>query len=171
MLKKLKYKLFYLMFLISDKNLEQKEKNRIAERFLIYNNNQVLKSIKKQNIKKVLILLPHCIQYYDCSYKITSYVENCKKCYKCKIANFLDLKEIYPIEIKIANGGTLARKHIKDTKPDLVIAVACKRDLISGIIDAYPIKVLGVFNEIKNEPCISTGVSITKIENYLKQIF
>ena len=51
--------------------------------------------------------------------------------------------------LKIATGGTLARKYVKDLRPDLIIAVACKRDLISGIKDAEPFLVYGVFNKIK----------------------
>ena len=139
------------------------EKNEIAEKFLEYNNKIVEKELKNREIKKTLILLPHCVQKYVCPYKVTSDIENCRNCGQCVISDLLQLKKEYPVEIKIATGGTLARKHIKETRPNLVIAVACKRDLMSGIHDAFPVKVIGVFNKILNEPCVNTTVSIEEI--------
>jgi len=74
------------------------------------------------------------------------------------------------IEVKIATGGTLARKYVKEIRPSLIIAVACKRDLISGIRDAEPFLVYGVFNKIKNESCINTTVAIEDIYAILEEI-
>lgn len=147
------------------------KKNEIAEKFLEYNNKRVEKELKNKEIKKTLILLPHCIQKYACPYKVTSDIENCRNCGQCVISDLLELKKEYPVEIKIATGGTLARKHIKEIRPNLVIAVACKRDLMSGIHDAFPVKVIGIFNKILNEPCINTTVSIEKIRRVLKNFY
>lgn len=168
MFTKVKYNIFYLWFMYSDRKLKQKQKNKIAQRFLEFNNKRVMKNIK--NKKNILVLLPHCLQKYDCPYKVTAFIENCKKCYKCVIADFIDIKEQYGVDVKIATGGTLARKYVKELKIDLVIAVACKRDLVSGIYDAYPVDVIGVFNEIVGEPCINTNVAIDKIKNILNRI-
>lgn len=170
-LTKLRYELFYVRFVLSERKKKPKEFNSIADKFLKYNNDRVFKKIEKKKISKVLILLPHCIQKYSCPFKITSSIENCKKCGQCVVGDFLHIKSKFPVEVKIATGGTLARKHIKDSRPDIVIAVACKRDLVAGIHDAFPVNVLGVFNEIPNEPCIDTTVSIKKIEEYLNKIF
>lgn len=168
---KLKYNLYYLRFVLSERKRSPKEFSKVATDFLIYNNKRVLQKIQNKKIEKVLILLPHCVQNYSCPFKITSDIENCKRCGKCVIGDFLSIKEKFAVEIKIATGGTLARKHIKDTRPDVVIAVACKRDLVSGVHDAYPVDVIGVFNEITNEPCVDTTVSIKKIYEYLNRIF
>jgi len=87
------------------------------------------------------------------------------------VYNFVDIKNKYKnIDVKIATGGTLARKYVKDLRPDLIIAVACKRDLISGIRDAEPFLVYGVFNKIKNEFCINTTVAIEDIYAILEEI-
>ena len=48
--------------------------------------------------------------------------------------------------------------------------MACKRDLISGIRDAEPFLVYGVFNKIKNESCINTTVAIEDIYAILEEI-
>ena len=52
-----------------------------------------------------------------------------------------------------------------------MIAVACKRDLMSGIHDAFPVRVIGVFNKILNEPCVNTTVSIEEIRRVLKNFY
>lgn len=167
---KMKYEFYYILFLISERKKKHEDRNKLADSFLKYNNNRILKNIKNKTVEKLLILLPHCIQKYSCPLKITSNIENCKRCGKCVICEFLTLKNEFNIEIKVATGGTLARKYIKELKPQLVLAVACKRDLVSGIHDAYPVNVYGVFNEIKNEPCIDTTVSIEKIRDILSYI-
>jgi len=163
--------LLYIAFIITIKFKKQKLNDYFSKKFLEINNDYVLKKIKKKINGKILILLPHCIQLYDCEYKITSDINNCRVCGKCVIYNFVDMQNKYQnVEIKIATGGTLARKYVKEIKPNLIIAVACKRDLISGIKDAEPFLVYGVFNKIKNESCINTTVAMKDIYTILEEI-
>ena len=89
-------------------------------------------------------------------------------CGKCKIKELLKLKEKYGTEVFIATGGTLARKIIIDNRPKAVIAVACERDLTSGIKDIRKLPVLGIFNTRPNGPCIDTNIDIKEIENAIK---
>lgn len=144
----------------------------LAEKFLDYNNKAVIKRLKGKNISgdRVMIMLPHCIQNYDCGIKITSDVARCVKCGKCDIGAILTLKEKYNIPVKVATGGTLARKHIKEIRPKLVIAVACERDLISGIYDSFPMPVIGFFNQRVNGPCYNTKVAVAEIDEALAKI-
>ena len=163
--------LLYILFMMTTKFKNPKLNNYFSQKFLEINNKYVLKKIKKKTNDKILILLPHCIQLYDCEYKITADINNCRVCGKCAVYNFVDIKNKYKnIDVKIATGGTLARKYVKDLRPDLIIAVACKRDLISGIRDAEPFLVYGVFNKIKNESCINTTVAIEDIYAILEEI-
>ena len=168
---KLLKSLLYILFMLTTKFKNPNLNNYFSQKFLELNNNYVLKKIKKKINDKILILLPHCIQLYDCEYKITADINNCRVCGKCVVCNFVDIKNKYKnVDIKIATGGTLARKYVKDLRPDLIIAVACKRDLISGIRDAEPFLVYGVFNKIKNESCINTTVAIEDIYAILEEI-
>jgi len=130
----------------------------------------VLKRCKNIPVNRVSILLPHCIQNYECPLKVTSKIENCKECGKCKVGDIIGLQKKYGVKAKIATGGTLARKFLKETKPKLVIAIACERDLVSGIYDAFPMSVYGVFNKKVNGPCFNTDLSIEEIESVLKKL-
>ncbi|WP_300330957.1 DUF116 domain-containing protein [Fusobacterium sp.] len=165
------YNYYFICYFFKEKLLnDQKAFNEYSYKLVKYNNKKVLNRLKGKIPKRISILLPHCIQDYDCVFKITSNIENCKRCGKCRIGDILELKEKYNISVKVATGGTLARMYLKEEKPDFIIAVACKRDLVSGIFDMYPMNVYGVFNIIKNSPCVNTDVDIKEIEKILNLI-
>jgi Uncharacterized conserved protein len=84
------------------------------------------------NVNKILVLLPHCIQNSKCDVRLTFDVFKCRRCGQCKIKDLIELAEKYGVSIAIATGGTIARKVVKEVKPDAIVAVACERDLSSG---------------------------------------
>ena len=57
------------------------------------------------------------------------------------------------------------KKIIIENKPKAVIAVACERDLTSGIQDMKHIPVLGIFNKRPNGPCVDTFIDIHEVED------
>ncbi|MFN3698586.1 MAG: DUF116 domain-containing protein, partial [Dictyoglomus sp.] len=59
----------------------------------------------------------------------------------------------------------IARKVVKDIRPDAIVAVACERDLSSGVVDTYPIPVIGILNERPHGPCFNTTVNLKKVED------
>lgn len=132
-------------------------------------NNSKVRSMR-YNLKsnELLILLPHCIQNSKCVHKITNNIENCARCGKCDVKDILLLKEKYHLNIAVATGGTLARKWVEKFKPKAIVAVACERDLLSGIRDVKGIPVLGIFNYRPNGPCFDTKVDIIKLEEAIK---
>ena len=164
---------YIILFFIYEKFYKsESENNKISKLFVKQNNKLTLKRISNKNIKgkKILILLPHCIQDDDCCIKITSDIDNCKICGKCDVGFIKKLKNLYGLNVKIATGGTLARKAVKELTPDLVIAVACERDLITGIFDSYPMPIYGIFNIRENGPCFNTRISQNELESVIKKI-
>lgn len=140
-------------------------KDEIRKIFIKINNAYIYSNKYKINSKDLIILIPHCIQNHSCKLKVTNNIDNCKKCGICKINDLLKLKEKYNTKIFVATGGTLARKIIVDNKPKAVIAVACERDLTSGVREVNKIPVLGVFNARPNGPCVDTDINIKEIED------
>ncbi|MFC1485043.1 DUF116 domain-containing protein [bacterium] len=139
-------------------------------RVFIKINNYIVFKYKISSDPNVLILLPHCLQYEDCVFRITKSIENCRKCGKCVIKDFVNIKEQLSIPIQIATGGTLARKAVKENTPDIILACACERDLSSGIYDSYPFLVFGILNETPNGPCSNTIVDVEKLEGVLRRV-
>jgi uncharacterized protein len=144
------------------------KKSEIRRSFVAINNQLVMAEAQKVKPEKMLILLPHCLQNHDCAVRITGDVQNCKLCGKCKIKNLATLSEKYHVHVAVATGGTLARKIVVEKRPKIIIAVACERDLTSGIQDAYPIPVFGIFNRRPFGPCFDTDVNIDLVEKGLK---
>ncbi len=154
--------------LIGVVKLFNKDKDSIRRVHANINNLLVKTNTKKTDRDKILILLPHCLQNDKCDIKITNDINNCKECGVCDIGELLKLKERYGINIVVATGGTLARAWVKKTKPQCIIAVACERDLSSGINDIKHIPVMGVLNERPNGPCFNTRIDIEKVEDAIK---
>ena len=77
--------------------------------------------------------------------------------------------EEYPnVVLQTAPGGNVARKSIKETRPRAIVAVACERDLVSGIQDVAPkIPVLGICNSRPAGPCKDTLVDLVEFRNAL----
>jgi len=138
--------------------------DRVRRSFVAMNNQLVLAENKKVRPERLLILLPHCLQNHECGIRITGNIENCKKCGKCKIKDLVGLSEKYHMPISVATGGTLARRIVVEKRPDIIIAVACERDLTSGIQDSYPIPVFGILNMRPFGPCYDTDIDLDLVE-------
>jgi len=145
-------------------------KEKILRSYIEVNNNLVKSKKLLLEGRQVLILLPHCLQDSDCPHKITMDISNCQQCGKCSIAEIIALGEKYHTLIKVATGGTLARKFIEESRPRGVVAVACERDLSMGIHDSSALPVIGVLNCRPNGPCINTDVDLAKIEQAILTI-
>lgn len=138
--------------------------DKIKSSFIAVNNQLV--RIKELVIEpdELLVLAPHCLQKNSCPHKITTDINNCKRCGRCPVDKLLDIRDKYGVHIGLATGGTLARKYVKEYRPKAIVAIACERDLASGIQDSNPIPVLGVLNERPNGPCFNTEISIPQLE-------
>ena len=117
-------------------------KNEMRKIYVKLNNSYIYSNKYNFNSKDIMILIPHCVQKNSCKLKVTNKIENCAKCGLCNVSDLVKLKEKTGINIFIATGGTLARKVIIENKPKAVIAVACERDLTSGIQDMKHIPVI-----------------------------
>jgi uncharacterized protein len=164
---------YLILFFIHEKFAKNDfENNKISKRFINYNNRITINRIKRKDIigGNILLLLPHCLQEDNCGIKVTSDIEKCINCGKCDIGFIKKMKTKYGINVKVATGGTLARKAVKEYKPKIVIAVACERDLVTGIFDSYPMPIYGIFNIRENGPCFNTKISQEDIEKVLTEL-
>jgi hypothetical protein len=140
-------------------------REKVKQSFIELNNHLVRSNTNRTRPQRLLVLLPHCIQDFECQIKITGNVKNCKGCGKCEIKDLIELTDQYQVKIAVATGGTLARRIIVENKPEAIVAVACELDLTSGIQDSYPIPVIGILNERPHGPCINTKVDIQKVKS------
>lgn len=143
-------------------------KEKIRRSFIEVNNHLVYSLASKVPSDKILILVPHCLQKHDCPHKVTIDAHNCRRCGRCSIQALLELAGDYQSALVVATGGTLARRFIVEHKPQAIIAVACERDLTSGIKDTNPIPVLGILNWRPNGPCFDTEVDLSQVKDAIE---
>ncbi len=163
--------MFPLMLLLGRVLRVPRENIRLS--FVKVNNEMVLGELgngdKKIAPEKILVLLPHCIQNAECPYRASQNINLCRRCGKCTLGEILDLRDAFGCAVVIATGGTIARKIVVETRPKLILAVACERDLTSGIQDTYPLPVFGIINERPFGPCFNTNVKLPLLKEALQK--
>jgi hypothetical protein len=75
----------------------------------------------------------------------------------------------YKIPVFVATRGQLARRVIKERRPRAVVAVACERDMVSGLHDvAGRVPVLGLTLTLPSGPCKDTRLDLARLEEWVK---
>lgn len=136
---------------------------KIRRSFIEVNNSLVRAKNLRVSSNRLLLLMPRCIQFATCGVKITPVVTNCKRCGKCVINDLVGLKLRIDTELFVATGGTLARQMLEEKKPHAIVAVACERELVSGIQDSYPLPVIGIINLRPEGPCVNCQVDLKEV--------
>ncbi|PKN00664.1 MAG: hypothetical protein CVU77_09160 [Elusimicrobia bacterium HGW-Elusimicrobia-1] len=142
----------------------------IERKVVEINNKLTCDSLRGKRAASVLLLLPHCLQLDSCPHKITSDILNCRACGKCDVAGILSLEGKYGIIIKVATGGRLAKKWVEESGADIILAVACERELVEGITAVWPARVLAVENSQPEGPCVNTRVDVSRLSGALEEL-
>lgn len=141
------------------------------QRNYIHLTNNLVKSLRLRfSPEDILVLAPHCIQKANCPHRITHDLNNCNRCGGCQIGNLTEMQEEFGFRLAVVSGGTGARQVVKKMKPRAIVAIACERDLMSGIQDVFPHPVLGVVNIRPHGPCLNTEVDWTELETAIKSL-
>jgi uncharacterized protein len=75
----------------------------------------------------------------------------------------------YQVPVFVATRGQLARRVIRERRPRAVVAVACERDMVSGLHDvAGKVPVLGLTLTLPSGPCRDTRVDLGLLEEWLR---
>ncbi len=146
------------------------DKDKFWRAYININNKLVKYRLRNNPSSQMLILLPHCMQNKDCSRRISEDINNCRRCGGCNIGEVADMLEPWGIKTVVAKGGTAARNTVKEYKPDLILAVACERELLSGMVDVGRIPVIGVINQRPNGYCTNTAVDVSSLKSTLTEL-
>ncbi len=125
-------------------------RDRVSNSFIKVHNMVLKASPNRLSAERLLILLPRCLE-------------------RATRSQVLD--RIDPLEAKTvtASGGEEARKAIQEYRPSVILAIACERDLISGLKDvADRIPVLAIANKRPQGPCKNTQLPIEELDAALR---
>jgi hypothetical protein len=80
----------------------------------------------------------------------------------------LDIAKRHGVSAFVATRGQLARRVIKERRPKAVVAVACERDMVSGLHDvAGRVPVLGLTMTLPNGPCKDASIDLRRMEEFV----
>lgn len=81
----------------------------------------------------------------------------------------LTLAGKYEVPVFVATRGQLARRAIRERRPRAVVAVACERDMVTGLHDvAARLPVLGLTMTLPNGPCKDAALDLVTLERYMR---
>ena len=81
----------------------------------------------------------------------------------------LDVAGRYEVPVFVATRGQLARRAIRERRPRAVVAVACERDMVTGLHDvAGKIPVLGLTMSLPAGPCKDAVIDIGRFESWVR---
>lgn len=100
---------------------------------------------------ELLILIPRCLS-------------------RASLDGVMDIARRYDVATFVATRGAYARQAIRERRPKAVVAVACERDMISGLHDvAGRLPVLGLTMQLPNGPCKDASLDLAKMEEFVRK--
>jgi hypothetical protein len=134
--------------------------SRVADRFgrrdwvenasvKVYNALALLRG-RKVGKGELLLLIPRCLS-------------------KDTLDGVLGIAGRYGVPVFVATRGQLARRVIRERRPRAVVAVACERDMVSGLHDvAGRIPVLGLTMTLPSGPCKDALLDLGQLEDWVR---
>jgi hypothetical protein len=134
--------------------------SRVADRFgrrdwvenaavKVYNDLAVMRG-RKVGQGELLLLIPRCLS-------------------KVTLDGVLGIAGKYGVPVFVATRGQLARRVIRERRPRAVVAVACERDMVSGLHDvAGKIPVLGLTMTLPSGPCKDASLDLAQLEQWVR---
>jgi len=99
---------------------------------------------------ELLVLIPRCLS-------------------KEALDGVLTIAGRYEVPVFVATRGQLARRVIRERRPRAVVAVACERDMTTGLRDvAGKLPVLGLTMRLPNGPCRDAMLDLDLMERWVK---
>ncbi len=99
---------------------------------------------------ELLVLIPRCLS-------------------KQALDGVLEIAGRYEVPVFVATRGQLARRVIRERRPRAVVAVACERDMMTGLRDvAGKLPVLGLTMQLPNGPCRDASIDLDQMEKWVQ---
>jgi uncharacterized protein len=124
-------------------------RDRVSNSFIKVHNVVLKAYANRLSVERLLILVPRCLE-------------------RAARSQVVDRIDRIAAKMVTAAGGEEARKAIQENKPSMILAIACERDLISGLKDvADRIPVLAIPNRRPQGPCKNTQLPIEELDEAL----
>lgn len=109
-----------------------------------------LPRVKRVNAGELLLLVPRCLS-------------------RATLDRVLESAGRHDVPVFVATRGQLARRVIRERRPRAVVAVACERDMVTGLHDvAGKVPVLGLTMTLPAGPCKDAELDHETLDGYLR---
>jgi len=126
------------------------QRDRVEHAGIDAYNAYALRRGRKFGRGELLVLIPRCLS-------------------KETLDGVLGIAGRYDVPVFVATRGQLARRAIRERRPRAVVAVACERDMTTGLRDvAGKLPVLGLTMRLPNGPCRDAVVDLDVMETWVK---
>jgi hypothetical protein len=119
---------------------------------------------------QVLLLLPRCLHKDTCRQNVMLSLDECQRCGKCSLAALAQLRDDFGVAACVVGGGRQALAHTRRKEIKAVVAVACEKELVHGILAAFPKPVLAITNTTPEGPCRNTLADPQKVAEAIKEL-
>lgn len=127
------------------------------EKLIITLNNAWVRARRvKVRPDEVLLLLPHCLHKQSCPQNVLHSLDECRRCGQCTVGALARIRDDFGVVACVVGGGRQALEHTRRPEIKAVVAVACHKELVQGIMAAFPKPVLAVPNITPEGPCKNT---------------
>jgi hypothetical protein len=107
---------------------------------------------RRVNKGELLVLVPRCLS-------------------KETLDGVLAIAGRYDVPVFVATRGQLARRVIRERRPRAVVAVACERDMMTGLRDvAGKLPVLGLTMRLPNGPCRDAVLDLDVMDRWVRSL-
>jgi hypothetical protein len=126
------------------------QRDRVEHAGIDAYNAYALRRGRKFGRGELLVLIPRCLS-------------------KEALDGVLGIAGRYDVPVFVATRGQLARRAIRERRPRAVVAVACERDMTTGLRDvAGKLPVLGLTMRLPNGPCRDAAIDLPVMEEWVR---
>ena len=136
--------------------------------FLRLNNWLVRRKKFRLSPLSIILLGPRCLQNSDCVRRIVNDPKECQGCGRCDVAALVRLSSDLEVGLAFVTGGEMALRLARRPGVSAVVAMACPRELILGLLRKGKKPVLVVPIERPCGPCRDTRVNLGEVEEALR---
>ncbi len=116
----------------------------------------------------VLVLCPRCLQDSRCGQAIVNDPKECRRCGNCDVAGLVALSEEHGVRLSFVTGGEIALALVRDPLVKAVVALACEKEIILGLLRKGSKPILSVILQRPHGPCRDTRIELSGVEQAVR---
>ena len=144
--------------------------NRLIERLVADQNQQVWRYLATHPPQKVLLILPRCVKKTGCHVDVQTSVSECLSCLQCPVGDAAALCQRHGLRALVAFRSHIAFDMARREQPDVIIASACHDRMIKALrsVPEYPALLAPLAG--MDRMCVNATLDLEWLESQLELV-